>query len=369
MGKSKGKFKKQIKSAKKSATIGTVSLKGIKTKWYGKDDLIKHYVRTNYWLKRVKDLKRDLSNIENFGGFRYFSLCSEEAIDVRLLLKNNLLDTINKNPAFVFCEYEEKVYKFLNEVFIKSRNGRGFLGLLSSIATDISNEKYGEFWGTFPFNVINLDYFGDIFRAGNFANNDFRTIQEMVNRQSMLRKPYELWITLRVKDGRMDEQITFAFRELINDNIKNNNGFEKNYSRIFPGTQDASDLSDEELYIIGYLKWLLYINKQSYSRINIRKTQILKYKRIDKDGKEYYIYNFLLRIQPYETIIIPTPCCDAAKHSEIEYRKGVQKCILEPIDIDDEFKSLEESFIKKLEEDLKSIHENYIEDSGGYLNV
>lgn len=368
MGKKTGKLEKQIEVARKIATTNKKTIEKTNNRWYGKDDLVKHYIRLNYWAMRINSLKRDMGNIGDFKGIRYFSLCAKQALDVRVLLDQNLLDISDYLP-FVFCEYVKSDFEFLRDVFITDKfkgNARGFFGLLSTIATDFTNKDNGEFWSTYPFDVLNLDYLGDIFRAKDLKDNDFKTIQAIINHQSMLRRPYELWITIRVKEGRFDQQVKYAFREIINSNIQDNQKFKDDF-RDYYGLEDAIDLNAEQLFLLGYMKWILYISKLSYSVLNMKKSAIIKYKRIGKDSDIYHIYNFLLRIEPYETVVIPTPCCEGAKHSEAEYKKNILKCFIEPIDIDAEYRKLESKSKIKIEENLKKIYETYIKDTEGYI--
>src|SRR5205823_13018036 len=122
--------------------------------------------------------------------------------------KEGLININNPKKEFVFCEMDKQDYRFLEDIYLLkglNSNGRGFQGNLAEIAIDSSQPDYGSFWSCFPFDVINLDYYGDIFKTDHqkIGITDFSTIQSVISHQSKLRRQYELWITMRAKPNRI----------------------------------------------------------------------------------------------------------------------------------------------------------------------
>ena len=114
-------------------------------------------------------------------------------------------------------------------------DGTGTEPVMADIAIDVKNDQYGKFWGSFPFDVINLDFWGDIFKAtqGDIGVNDFYSIQSIISQQARLRRPYELWITMRVKAGRTEGNVKQVFRNIIQHNSKEISSFKKKFEETF----------------------------------------------------------------------------------------------------------------------------------------
>ncbi len=338
--------------------------------YYDEKDLLKHYIRKHYWGKRIEVLRRDNSPVLSMG-IRYFTFCSKYAFDVRYFANNGFIDLKSTAPSFAFVEFLKDDFDFLSEQFIsRYQNATGFYGSLAEIATSSSHKDYGSFWGTFPYDVINLDYLGDILKTNSekIGVNDFYAIQAIIFKQSLLRRPYELWVTLRAKEGRFENVVKQEFRKIIQHNINAyKSTFGKKFGELYPKASNANDLDDENLFLTGYIKWLLYVCKQCYSTIDTSKLQVIKYKRKDKDGIDYFLYNLFLRITPYENLTIPSPAGDAASHCETEYKNGIIKSFSEPINITDEYNNLSGEDKLTLKEEMKSLHKEYLEDESGYI--
>jgi len=339
--------------------------------YYDDKDLLKHYIRKKYWLKRIESLKRDCSSMIP-DGIKYFAFCSRFAYDVRYFANKNLLDnSYLTSIPFVFVEFLKDDFDFLQEQFLKRHSkGMGFYGSLADISTDTRHKDYGKFWSTFPFDVINLDYLGDILKSGSSSGkigaNDFYAIHAIILNQSLLRRPYELWITMRAKSGRFDPSIKNEFRQLVRHNIKNySDTFGEKFKASFGDSVDT--LEDDSLFLIGYLKWLWYVCKTSFSVINPKKLKVIKYSRKDKDGEEYFLYNIFLRIEPYDQIVMPSPASSAAEHCEAEYMNGIKECFFEPVDVTAEFASLSTADKKSLQDELTHLHKEFLEDESGWI--
>lgn len=183
-----------------------------------------------------------------------------------------------------------------------------------------------------------------------------------------MREQYELWITWRVKDTRITPAIKNAYKSLIKHNYDEEITFRNYLDKQLTEIGNLESLPDENLVNIGFIKWLLYAINRSFSVVIPRHSKILFYSREDKDGEEYKIYNFLLRIHPYSTIDIPSPACEAAKYCNAEYKKSLYLCFEDPIDIDDEFKKLSKTKKHELKVNLEALINSYKKKREGHLD-
>lgn len=318
-------------------------------------DLLKHLIRTDYWETQIKNLKR----ARGCKNINYFSLCAETALDARLFIKDGHIDrSLSTTPPFVFCEYDEEKYNMLKDDFPNPCDG--FCGKLEDIATNVKNPNYGKFWGTFPFDVINLDFWGDIHKGDDVNQNIFYLIQAILFQQAHLREQYELWITWRVKDDRIMPSIKYAYQSLIKMNYeRGDKTFNQMLDRVLAEKGNIDTLSEENLVNIGFIKWILYAVNRSFSVILPKQSKILYYSRKDKGNETYKIFNFLLRINPYRSVDIPSPACAAAIHCEKEYKNNLFLCFEDPIDIDKEFKNLTKVEKTKLHNSLDELMREY----------
>lgn len=365
------KKKTKLDTAKKQAIVSSGKRDDTERREFGKEDILKHYIRKYYWKERINKLKRAVRPDLN-DGIKYFSLCSKYAFDVRLFINEGLINPKNTKKLFTFCENEKEDFELLNSsISIRLLNNViGFDEDLAEIANDTHRINYGKFWGTFPFDVINLDYYGDIFKAKfhKIGVNDFYAIQAIIFQQSRLRRQYELWITWRAVYERTDPPAKQTFKDLI---IQNRNDYKETFgmkfSEIYPEIERVSRLDNEKLFYIGYLKWLWFSCRSSFSVINPDKIEILKYTRTGKNGNKYNLYNILLRIMPYGNVTIPSPAGEAANYCKDEYENGIISCFNDPIDIDEKYKRLSIQDKKQLKDELKSLNKDFEEDKKGYF--
>jgi hypothetical protein len=361
--------KSRLEIARKQALIKSVDRKTEKRGIgiYDQTDYLKHYIRKNFWEKRILNLKRDIApKLDN--GIRYFSFCSKYAFDVRYFIKKGYIDPAKENSKFGFVEFVKDDYDFLNTWLTNNPTLKEISdpiqGLLADVATDSAHKHYGKFWSAFPYDVINLDYLGDILRisnpTGKIGQNDFFAIDAIIARQSLLRRPYELWITVRAKSGRFEGVVKQAFRGIIKKNLDDYpDTFGKKYNKLFNGTK-INNIDDEELFLIGYLKWLWFSCNRSFSVLNKQKIQVIKYKRnSQKDGEEYYLYNILLRVEPFENFVFPSPAGDAADYCRDEYINGITECFCKPIDISVKYEELASNSLNEIKNELSDLYKGY----------
>ncbi len=345
----------KLEKAKKAARSGVIYVSKSGERGFS-NDLTKHYIRVYYWAKRIRSLIR-AREIESA---KYFSLCGETAFDIRLFRKKRLVGSAignsASNPSFVYCEKDSDKFEILNKTF---QDDNGFEGEIEKISTDSRDKDFGRFWSYFPFDVINLDFWGDIHKMSQTSRDIFYSIRSIIFQQALLKKPYELWVTERAKEDRADYVIEDEYRDLIEHNYKEGKNFKKSFDKKF-GTIQIDKLPLDDLASIGFLKWLMYQVKCAFSIIE--DIEIIVYKRCDKDSKPYKIYNFLVRIKPYELVPLPSPASRAARCCEREYENKINFCFKNPIDMDKELKSLPSAKKKELKKELLELESNFIKD-------
>jgi len=347
-----------LREAKKQAVVARKPLRNAPFRPF-RDDILKHFVRFHYWKRRINRLMR----AREIQSVAYFSLCADTAFDARLFKQEELIDFKVQRPIpFAFCEYDPDRYDLLTRVFPSPC--QGFFGRLEEIATDVGNEVYSKFWGSFPYDVINLDFWGDIHKAHHPTHNVFYAISAIVSQQAPLIKPYELWITWRAKPDRVELQIRDEYKGIISQNLKQVESFKERFEEVHKNI-NPNRLSTEDLVNIGFIKWLLFIANRSFSVIE--EPEILLYTREDKDGKKYQLINFLLRIRPYEHVVMPSPAGQAASSCQDSYEENAAICFQEPIDVDEQYRLLPEKQKATLKKNLIQLNEQFENDKAGYL--
>lgn len=349
----KKKTKLQIK--KEAARAGIIDVSSAQGRGFS-DDLIKHYIRYHYWEKRIRDLMRT----RKINSVKYFSLCGEEAIDIRLFRRKKLIGgsagSGSADPPFVFCEEKDTSFEILSKTL---EEGRGVKGAIEKIATNSKEQEFGKFWSYFPFDVINLDFWGDIHKTDVDCKDIFYAIRSIIFQQALLKEHYELWITERAIDERAAYVIKDEYRSLVTHNLNEIERFKTKFGQEFKN-RSVSALSFDDLARIGFLKWLIYQVKCAFSIVE--SIQVIVYKRVDKDKKIYKLYNFFIRIKPYEQVPLPSPASQAAIRCEEEYKKKINLCFTRPIDINKTFKKMKSSEKAKLKEELSSLVKEYKRD-------
>lgn len=369
-------IKTKLEAAKKEAINKKKTKGSVPIGFFDGKDILKQYIRQYYWKKRINDLKRDIQPALR-DGIKYFSFCSRYALDVRYFIKENYINFDKNYSKFGFVEVLKEDYNILKEWITQKHytkdNVSDIFGLLSEVATDTSHENYGKFWSSFPYDVINLDYLGDILKtsnpAGKINNNDFFAIDAIIAQQSLIRRPYELWITVRAKSGRFDGSVKQSFRAMIDGNRNDfPDTFGKEYDLEYPSIK-VKNLTEDNLFLLGYLKWLWFVCKRSYSVINMDKLEIIKYSRVSQnDGSTYNLYNLFFRIEPYPEFYFPSPVGDAAKFCRDEYENGIVKCFINPHDVGKEFDDISGGKMAKIEGELSELMNDFEKTRQGFVD-
>ena len=209
-------------------------------------DLLKHYVRYNGWLPfcrgRKQLLAKSQTKVRNKRGLRYFTFCAVGAMDVLMLSQEGIINTDPKQP-FKMVTFFDRTDDLVEETRRRIPGARGFIGefvslMLSKDAADLDSmglvdvndvlqpplhkedtlanrdsmrrsSKVGELFNSFPYDIINLDLQGYMFRPKDeFPGKMLKALRHVMKWQ---RRPVHLKVGSRNVDNGPLEGFTLMF--------------------------------------------------------------------------------------------------------------------------------------------------------------
>ena len=184
-------------------------------------DLPKHYVRKIGWLPVLRE-----HAAARAAGPRYFTLCAKEAIDVRYFRRCGVLpfDPQERSyPTVTFVEREAQDYAFIAETLGQTR--LGLLGDLEAIVLHPANypDEHKRLLSTFPHDVVNLDFTGEVVRQNDPPYSDtIKAIEKLVELQSNfdLRR-WHMFLTFRAAAATTSRPGSEQLRTLLENNLAN----------------------------------------------------------------------------------------------------------------------------------------------------
>lgn len=229
-------------------------------------DIVKHYVRYNGWLKAFTDRSKSVRAARNGGRrtlpLKYFTFCASSAIDVFMLEKAKLLKRDKESGRLenvFFCEKDEEEFATISnligsaeagfmeafEDFVlfkddKHTKGKADYDPTKAVPDEASvRRKFAckkihiRFLECFPFDVINLDLYGNLFPPdGDVFSRMFETIEKVFEWQNrpcpiddLKCEGFTLFLTIYVhkddiKKEVCDEFITTALDNLTHDPLR-----------------------------------------------------------------------------------------------------------------------------------------------------
>jgi hypothetical protein len=285
----------------------------------------------------------------DWSGLKYFTLCGEKAADIRYLQSKGILArSVTPGGCIAYCESIPKYYEVLKSAWPALQ---GFEGRLEDIATNPSDRQYGTFWSLFPFHILNLDFLGDIHNPLCHE-----AIDRMVQAQAKSAEQYELWITMRVHRRRVPPSLKDQYEKLLNHNLSRNAEFAKRASSRFTLKDIRVHNPDaESLVCVAFGKWLRYVIKRYYCSVDEDNSVLVHYSRDGKERNQYRMYEFMLRVVPYDLKgEIPSPVSRACETSERNYGTSVLKCLDTGVDADAQVKRLSARVRRELEEEMRA---------------
>ena len=197
-------------------------------------DLKKHYVRKIGWLPVLREYIKAGSKSP-----RYFTLCAKEAIDVRYFRRCGVLQFDQRErsyPTVTFVEREAQDYAFIAETLGQTR--LGLLGDLEAIVLRPAQfpDEHQRLLSTFPHDVVNLDFTGEVVRPRDPPYSDtLKVIERLVELQSESDvRRWHLFLTFRAAAATTSEQAAEQLRELLDNNLVDNDAVQAYGNRPRP---------------------------------------------------------------------------------------------------------------------------------------
>jgi hypothetical protein len=188
-------------------------------------DVKKHYVRAEGWLP-VFNLYKTVNH-----DVRYLTLCAKLAIDIRYFRSKGFLSFNEEEksyPFVTFIERDSQDYAFIAESLGKTR-----LPLKGDLETILLNpELYpSEFTAlkdTFPYDIINLDFTGEVIRPDDPPYNaTLQAIEKIIELQHQAAsRRWHMFLTFRVRRETANGGADVQLRSIIEENLVNPNALE-----------------------------------------------------------------------------------------------------------------------------------------------
>lgn len=217
-------------------------------------DIKKHFVRSEGWLpifRRYVQLRH--------GEVRYLTLCAKEAIDVRYFRMRGVLRYDRKQrlyPTVTFVERDAQDYATIAETLGKTR--LGIKGDLESILVNPEQnaENSRKLRQSFPYDIINLDFTGEVVRADDPPySQTIRAIERIVELQHESDcANWHMFLTFRACPETANHQADQELRQIIEGNLRNPQAEEAYGPRPLPAELVATQY--EEFLRLGVMKFL-----------------------------------------------------------------------------------------------------------------
>lgn len=251
-------------------------------------DLKKHYVRITGWLPIFLRYKTPNHHV------RYLTLCAKLAIDIRYFRSKGLLffDSQQRSYPFVtFIERDSQDYAFIAESL--GRTKLPLKGDLEEILLKPAEhpKEYKALSDTFPYDIINLDFTGEVVRSADPPyNTTIRAIEKIVElqRQASCRR-WHMFLTFRVRretaSGGADDEL----RRIIESNLVHAEARAAYGAR--PAPTDLLAEEYKEFLRIGVAKFLAGI--ATHQDFTFSLDDSYYYERTPPNGERYYILTLI----------------------------------------------------------------------------
>ena len=278
-------------------------------------DIKKHYVRLNGWLPVFErySLARGLE-------LRYFTLCAKYAIDVRYFRQKGLLHYDEQQkiyPTVTFVEKDAQDYAIIAESLGTTR--LGIKGDLEEILVNPEEnpESAEKLRDSFPYDIINLDFTGEVVRADDPPySQTFRAIERIMELQNAADcAEWHMFLTFRACPQTSNHEADNELREIIEGNL--NNAAAQAAYRGRPQPRELVETQYQEFLRIGVTKFLASSSSQRGYACNLESSYI--YPRNPPGGPPYHIIKLIVGFRAIRTARnLPNP-----QHSRAAYEHSV----------------------------------------------
>ena len=185
----------------------------------------KQFVRKHAWLPAAQDR---LQRVRDTGReyLKYFTLCAEKAIDVRLFWVENLVEFDERGyPNVVFCEHFADQYELITASL---RRTRGFLADFEDLVLDRNSPQSRDFYSTLPFDVYNLDFTGVCFATTEPPfSKTLDAIVTLVDESARLpdKQGFDMLLTFRAQRSEENQEAIRALKDNVRENRRGHGWF------------------------------------------------------------------------------------------------------------------------------------------------
>lgn len=285
-------------------------------------DIVKHYVRYHGWRNSFRAIKnyveREIRRNKRVERCKYLTFCAAQAIDVFMLESEGYIfrdPTTNRLTNVFFCENDEESFSLITKMI--GNEVQGFFGDFEEIVLqdldelvvnpsdpfdEPSSEKEREkirlkevkksLLKSFPFDVINLDLYGNFFpgNQGRYSDacktyNEVLELQKIENGHSCNRFLMFLTVYTPVLPNQINRESMNHLILTLNQNMgyeRFRNGFMSRFNHISP-----NEIDFYLQFVIGFAKQVIF--KESY-RIGWQPTlkEVYCYDRMNEGKEEPY---------------------------------------------------------------------------------
>jgi hypothetical protein len=257
-------------------------------------DIKKHYVRLNGWLP----VFRRYSNLRG-GAPRYLTLCAKHAIDIRYFRQKGLLPFDDKQkiyPTVTFIEKDAQDYAIIAESLGKTRLGiKGDLEeiLVNPIANVENSERLRE---SFPYDIVNLDFTGQVARPDDPPYSDtIRAIERVIELQNAANSPtWHMFLTFRACLVTSNHEADNELSDIIEGNLQNAEAHAAYGAR--PEPRELIRQRYQEFIRIGVTKFLAHSALQRGYACTLERSYI--YPRNPEGDPPYHIVKLIVEFSP-----------------------------------------------------------------------
>lgn len=329
-------------------------------------DVVKHYVRYNGWLSTFKTILNRVNSDFNRGKrksrCKYLTFCAVQAIDVFMLEMEKYVyrnPNTNRLVNVFFCENDEESFSVIKTMI--GSEEQGFFGnfqdiILQNIEDIPSNpddpfdepdsledrqkirliEIKKSLINAFPFDVINLDFYGNFFpKSGNRYSESCQAYQHVLEYQKLKNEEEEcsrflmyltVYTPVKEDQGQINPQAMRAFEGVLLSNLaydKFKEAFLSRFEHLHPTNIDVY-----LKFILRFTKQILF--KETYS-LGWEPTlkDIFCYDRVhEKSAVPYKITTFIVEFQRNEQLDSTVDFAGAIPNLvESEYLKQLFKIV------------------------------------------
>lgn len=276
-------------------------------------DITKHYVRLNGWLPvfRRYSSRRDSSP-------RYLTLCAKHAIDIRYFRLKGLLPYNDKEkiyPTVTFIESDPQDYAIIVESLGKTR-----LGIRADLEQVLVNptedpESSEALRNSFPYDIVNLDFTGQVARADDPPYSDtIRAIEKIIELQNAAgAQSWHMFLTFRACLQTSNHEADNELKAIIEGNLSNAAAQAAYGAR--PAPQDLVRNCYEEFIRIGIMKFLAHSALNRGYACNLENSYV--YARNPENGPAYHIVKLIVEFTATRASRnLPNPHQDRAAYEQ-----------------------------------------------------